>query len=296
MKPCRQARSGARSPKPLQGKASPRLALLLAGVSVAALAGLFWARDTLQRERAEPAPVARIRGEPIQPRAETNGPEFGGPTMSNPLPGAAAAAKARRFRKRHPKPASFQHRMVEFQVSQAEGTNGQTAAGFGGNPAKVIFTAAQLKALPGVTLPPGCERAGFETLAAFPFEVTKEMADGSSNLAAASAATREKIPAAVRALDNHFVAVRGFLLPLKMNNGLAIQFLLMRNQNMCCFGSVPKVNEWICVEPEGAGVKPVMDQPITIIGRLRVGEIRERGYLVGIYKMQNAQVHIHGID
>ncbi len=62
---------------------------------------------------------------------------------------------------------------------------------------------------------------------------------------------------------------------------------------MCCFGSVPKINEWICVEPGGEGVKPIMDQPITIMGKLRVGEIRENGFLIGIYKMQAARVYIH---
>jgi hypothetical protein len=39
-----------------------------------------------------------------------------------------------------------------------------------------------------------------------------------------------------------------------------------------------------------------MDQPITIMGKLRVGEIRENGFLVGIYKMQAAEVCIHGAN
>ena len=183
--------------------------------------------------------------------------------------------------------------MVQFQVGQAEGTNADAAQAFGGNPAKVIFSPAQLAAMVDPLLPPGCEKLGFETLAGFPFEVTREMADGAKDLAAASAATRAKIPSAVQALDNHFVAIRGFLLPLKMNNGLTIEFLLLRNQSMCCFGSVPKVNEWIAVQPHGEGVKPSLDQPITVIGRLQVGEIRENGYLVGIYRMGAEKVIMH---
>ena len=182
--------------------------------------------------------------------------------------------------------------MVEFQVSQAEGTN--TNGGFGGSPAKVIFSPAQLAALSGPSLPLGCEDLEFTKLSGFPFEVTRQMADGSKDLAAATAATRAKIPKSVQALDNRFVAIRGFLLPLRMNNGLAIEFLLMRNQNMCCFGSVPKVNEWICVQPAGEGVKPAMDQPITVLGKLRVGEIRENGYLVGIYRIDGAKVYAPG--
>jgi hypothetical protein len=182
--------------------------------------------------------------------------------------------------------------MVEFQVSQADGTNAQSLVSFSSSPAKVIFSPAQLAALKGPPLPPGCEDLSFSKLSDFTFDVTREMAEGSNDLATASAATRAKIPQSVQDLDNQLVAIHGFLLPLKMNNGLTIEFLLMRNQNMCCFGSVPKVNEWICVQPLGEGVKPIMDQPITVIGRLRVGDIRENGYLVGIFRMDGAQVYM----
>ena len=114
------------------------------------------------------------------------------------------------------------------------------------------------------------------------------MADGSNNLAAASLHTG-RIPRLL-ALDHRLVAIRGFLLPLKMNNGLAFKFLLMRNQNMYCFGSVPKVNEWIAVRTTNEGVKPVMDQPVTVLGSLGVGDLRENGYLVGIYQIEAQQV------
>jgi hypothetical protein len=33
------------------------------------------------------------------------------------------------------------------------------------------------------------------------------------------------------------------------------------------------------------GVKPLMDEPVTLMGTLKVGETRENGYLVGIYAM-----------
>ncbi len=267
--------------------------LLAAGTSLAALVSLFCLGLSRQNTSGSSRLASQLRGEPI------NSPPTIARPASNALPDALTQSSAPRsdnFRKKHPKPTSFQHRLVEFQVSQAEGSNAESTAGFGGTPAKVIFSPTQLAALSEPTLPPGCEKLGFETLSGFLFEVTKEMADGSFNLAAASSATRKNIPAAVEAWDNRLVAIRGFLLPLKMNNGLAIEFLLLRNQNMCCFGSVPKINEWICVEPKGEGVKPIMDQPITVMGKLRVGEIRENGYLVGIYKMKAAQVYIHGAN
>ena len=273
--------------KKLGGYALPRTLYLLGalslGVSIAVIA-LIALRQTAPRLSRLPA---EIRGESIDPTAGTNPPLAPTPNL---LPSGGAGTQTKPASKKRPKPASFQHRMVEYLASQVGKTNTDDAQSFGGSRAKVIFTPAQLAALTEPSLPPGCEKLGFETLAAFPFKVTPEMADGSNDLAVASAATREKIPAAIQALDNHFVAIRGFLLPLKMNDGLAIEFLLLRNQNMCCFGSVPKVNEWIAVEPAGQGVKPVMDQPITIMGRLRVGEVRENGYLVGIYRMAAATV------
>ena len=275
------------------GSARLVVTLLVTGTALAALVTFFCFGLSGQNTSGASRLPSQLRGEPI------SSPPMIAPLASNSLPDAQAQSGAPAngiFRKKHPKPTSFQHRIVEFQVSQAEGSNAQSTAGFGGTPAKVIFSPAQLAALSEATLPPGCQKLGFETLSGFPFEVTKEMADGLVNLVAASSATRKKIPAAVLAWDNRLVAIRGFLLPLKMNNGLAIEFLLLRNQNMCCFGSVPKINEWICVEPEGEGVKPIMDQPITIMGRLQVGEIRENGYLVGLYKMKAAQVYIHGAN
>ena len=63
------------------------------------------------------------------------------------------------------------------------------------------------------------------------------------------------------------------------------------DQSMCCYGTVPKINEWVSVRMAEEGVKPVMDEPVTIHGTLKVGEfILENGYLVGIYEMDGQQM------
>ena len=54
---------------------------------------------------------------------------------------------------------------------------------------------------------------------------------------------------------------------------------------MCCYGTTPKITEWVTVKMNDKGVKPIMDQPVTLFGKLHVGETRENGYLVGIYEM-----------
>ena len=80
------------------------------------------------------------------------------------------------------------------------------------------------------------------------------------------------------------------MLPLKVEGGLVTEFLIMRDQSMCCYGSVPKINEWISVKMTGKGIRPMMDQPVTLFGKLHVGEVRENGYLVGIYTLDGEKM------
>ena len=61
---------------------------------------------------------------------------------------------------------------------------------------------------------------------------------------------------------------------------------------MCCYGKVPKITEWVSVKMTDKGVKAVIDQPITIHGKLYVGEMRENGYLVGIYRMDGDSITV----
>ncbi|MBM3824983.1 MAG: DUF3299 domain-containing protein [Verrucomicrobia bacterium] len=100
----------------------------------------------------------------------------------------------------------------------------------------------------------------------------------------------DQIPAAVRALNQKPISLKGYMLPLKVEGGLVTELLIMKDQSMCCFGTVPKINEWVSVKMVGKGVKAVMDQPVTFFGKLFVGEIMENGYLVGIYRMDGERI------
>ena len=68
------------------------------------------------------------------------------------------------------------------------------------------------------------------------------------------------------------------------------ELLIMKDQSMCCYGAVPKIHEWVSVKMSGKGVKPVMDQPVTLQGKLHVGEMRENGYLTGIYRLEGERM------
>ena len=49
-------------------------------------------------------------------------------------------------------------------------------------------------------------------------------------------------------------------------------------------------HEWVSVKMADKGVKPLMDQPVTLFGTLHVGEMRENGFLVGIYRMDGERL------
>ncbi len=133
---------------------------------------------------------------------------------------------------------------------------------------------------------------GFDRLSAFKYEVPDD--PGVTNTVALKDPDQQ-IPAEVKAFSGRRVALKGFMLPLKVEGGLVTELLIMRDQSMCCYGAVPKINEWVSVKMTSKGVKPVMDQAVTLQGTLKVGAIRENGYLVGIYQMDGEKVNAPGL-
>jgi hypothetical protein len=123
---------------------------------------------------------------------------------------------------------------------------------------------------------------GFDRLASYNFEVENAPV---TNLTAGVDKANDQIPATVKAFDRKKVSIRGFMLPLKVSNGLVTEFLIMKDQSLCCYGSVPKITEWVSVKTPERGVKSIMDEPVSIMGTLHVGAMRENGYLIGIYQM-----------
>jgi hypothetical protein len=140
-----------------------------------------------------------------------------------------------------------------------------------------LLLAAAIFALPAAALAKAdtYEIVGFDRLAAFDYTPPES-----------ETAVKDQIPAPIKALDQKKVAVTGFMLPTKMDKGLVKEFLLVKDAMMCCYGAMPKVNEWVVVKMNGAGVKPLMDLPITFEGKLRVGEMFENGYLTGVYLLE----------
>jgi len=135
-----------------------------------------------------------------------------------------------------------------------------------------------LLALPGVHAADDVVAVGFDKLASFDFTAPESEA--------AAPDAEKQIPDRVREFNDRKVAVTGFMLPVKMDGGLVTEFLLVKDPMLCCYGVMPKVNEWVVVKMVGKGVPPLMDVPITFEGQLKVGQIYEGGYLTGLYLLK----------
>jgi hypothetical protein len=154
------------------------------------------------------------------------------------------------------------------------------------SPAPTNRNVAATNAVVPAAPPSDYDVVGFDKLAGYNFEITDDLLSAPTNdLAGVTARTEAQIPQDVKALNKKRVSLKGFMLPLKVEGGLVTELLVMKDQSMCCYGVQPKINEWVSVKMVKGGIKPIMDQPVTLFGLLRVGEMRENGYLIGIYGM-----------
>jgi hypothetical protein len=194
---------------------------------------------------------------PAKPIAEIRGAPIGAPAANATAPGSADASTSDK--------SQAQNQSTTAAEAPTAATSGKTA--------------------PAEDAADGYLNIGFDKLSAFNYEIPEEQPAATNKTAATAAPPVDQIPKVVRALDNKSVSLRGYMLPLKVEGGLITELLIMRDQSMCCYGAVPRINEWVSVKMTGKGVKPIMDQTVTFYGKLHVGEIRENGYLVGIYAM-----------
>ena len=127
---------------------------------------------------------------------------------------------------------------------------------------------------------------GFDQLAGFPFK-TPEIDVGPAPDAKLVADVMSQVPDSVKRLDGRKVSVTGFMLPTKIENGLATEFLLLNSPMMCCYGVTPATNGWIVVKM-AKGVPPVQDVPLPFRGRLHVRAQWENGWLSCVYQLDDA--------
>ena len=126
----------------------------------------------------------------------------------------------------------------------------------------------------------------FDTLSGYYYEVPSLEDAVKPEKKEAAPKLKQQIPAPVKALDKRKIAVQGFMMPVKIEKGATKTFLLLKDQSLCCFGRVPRMNEWISVKMGGEkSTKFIGDQPVTVFGTLEVGEEIEKGEVLSIYRL-----------
>lgn len=94
------------------------------------------------------------------------------------------------------------------------------------------------------------------------------------------------LPADVEALDGREIGMRGFWLYLEDDEYLFVERLWDARS-----GQPPEVNEAIVVR-FAEDRRPLQGCPVIVQGRLSVGEEREDGYVVSLYRMQASSVRL----
>jgi hypothetical protein len=149
-------------------------------------------------------------------------------------------------------------------------------------PLAVLGGPAAQPEIPAPDVDGGYLKLGFDRLSAYKF-VAPDF-DPLANPKARPPTGEEQIPAIVKSWSGRKAVVTGFMLPTKLDNGKAVEFLLMANQMACCYGTVPNMNDWIIVKSP-MGVPVTQDVPISFRGTFTVSATFESGYMTGIYEL-----------
>jgi hypothetical protein len=132
-------------------------------------------------------------------------------------------------------------------------------------------------------------QVGFDKLAGFPLRLHWVLVDPVRIKGVQS--MMGDVPPDIKLLDQSKIAVRGFMLPLKLEDGKVTEFFLLRTQARCCYGLPIQMNELLTVHMAKPGVKSIMDQPVTIYGRLHVSESHDdSGALTSIYTLDGEKM------
>jgi len=126
----------------------------------------------------------------------------------------------------------------------------------------------------------------FQWLASYPFEAPNDKITNDTQVAQ----VEKQIPAPIKALDGKRVMIRGFMVPVKDIQGHTSEFLVVRDQPTCCYSGMTTITEFVSVKVPGLGVESVLDQPITVQGKLHVGAMLESGYVMGVYRMEGEKL------
>jgi hypothetical protein len=98
------------------------------------------------------------------------------------------------------------------------------------------------------------------------------------------------IPDRIKALDGRKVEIWGVVVPLEFEGGQTSEFMLAVTADVCGFGAIPRINEWMHITMTGGRKIPLYATQsytplLRVRGVLHVKEDIEDGRLVGLYDL-----------
>ncbi len=102
----------------------------------------------------------------------------------------------------------------------------------------------------------------------------------------------EGLPASIRGLDRMLVAIDGYMIPMEWEGTRVKAFMLVRDMASCCFGQMPKPDEWVEVlmqADETTEYYPYV--PVLATGILELsGATDGMGYVTSAYRLRGERV------
>ena len=145
----------------------------------------------------------------------------------------------------------------------------------------------------------GYKEIPFATLSGYDYPKSKSMPTAATEAAASepaappSARPPTKIPADVRALDATRVTIKGFMQPIDFDAEGVKSFALTAIPGGCCFGAIPRLNEWVVVHmPDDQRAEYAYYDPVRISGEISIGEIYSGDTVLSLYRMVPDKVEI----
>jgi hypothetical protein len=147
-------------------------------------------------------------------------------------------------------------------------------------PAAAMTTAATATATATTaTTAASYQPVSFALLSDFEYEVPDP-------LDAASNTQKDQVPAKVKALHGKLIAVRGFMLPLDLDQAGVSEFMLNASFDMCYFGAPVAMNEWILVKMKPGKKAKFSHLAFNVSGRFEVGEDVRNGRVLSLYRLE----------
>jgi hypothetical protein len=142
----------------------------------------------------------------------------------------------------------------------------------------LVLTFTAFAAAAALALDAGYEAVSFSTLSNFEYELPDPL-DPSAK------PDLNQVPAPIKALNGKQVSIRGFMLPLDLDNTGVGEFMLNGSLDMCYFGAPVRMNEWVLVRMAGTKKARFTHLPIVVSGKLEVGEQMKNGRVMSLYRM-----------